>query len=243
MADETDYDYFVKKAEELVRGGNYRDAAGIYSDLIEISPKVRAAYLGRGACHVSLREFDRAIDDFGMAIRLTPKDPRAHLARAWRSSAKGRRQRPCPTRRRPFASTRRSARPTDAGPRSSPEKGVPDRAAAAHSEALTAFYRRGVASILKHDYELGNRRPRAGDPAAPHRAERSCLVWEGATPYRLDYPNAAQGIHPGDRPQAGRQSELQRAGAWPIFTPERTTPRSPISIVRSASIPSFTRPT
>ncbi len=76
-ADASDYDDSFQKAEDSYREGNYQDAAGIYSDLIARDPKVRAAYLRRGDCYASLRDFDKAIVDFGMAIRLMPRDPRS----------------------------------------------------------------------------------------------------------------------------------------------------------------------
>ena len=70
------YHYFLKKAEDVYRAGNYPEAAGMYSELIEKYPKARTPYLRRGDCYASLEEFDRAIADFDAAIKLLPLEPR-----------------------------------------------------------------------------------------------------------------------------------------------------------------------
>jgi tetratricopeptide (TPR) repeat protein len=72
LRDERGYDYFSKKAEDSYRGGHYKEAAALFSELIERYPNARAAYLRRGDCFGSLQEFDLAIADFEMAIRLLP---------------------------------------------------------------------------------------------------------------------------------------------------------------------------
>ena len=83
------YHYFLKKAEDVYRAGNYPEAAGMYSELIEKYPKARTPYLRRGDCYASLEEFDRAIADFDAAIKLLPLEPRAYLARSWAHLSKG----------------------------------------------------------------------------------------------------------------------------------------------------------
>ena len=90
-------------------------------------------------------------------------------------------------------------------------KGQPDQARAARSEALTAFYRRGVASIIKHDYEPAIADLERVIREAPDRAEAH--AWCGKAYYlRLDFPSAVQGILQGNRPRARRKAKLQRPG-------------------------------
>jgi tetratricopeptide (TPR) repeat protein len=191
MPAERDYDYSLKQAEDFYREENYQDAAGIYSDLIERYPKIPAAYLRRGDCYAALRDFDRAIADFGMAIRLMPKDPRAHLARSRAYLGKGA---TVPAladaaeaiRLDPMLAEAHLVR-TEVFDR----KGEHDRAGAARSEALTIFYRRGVASIIKHDYEPGIADLEHVIREAPDHAEAH--VWCGKAHYlRFDFPNAVK---------------------------------------------------
>ena len=182
MPAERDYDYSLKQAEDFYRGGNYQDAAGIYSDLIERYPKIPAAYLRRGDCYAVLRDFDMAIADFGMAIRLMPKDPRAHLARSRAYLDKG-------AMEPALADTAEAIRldPTLAEAHLVrtevfDRKGEHDRAGAVRSEALTTFYRRGVASIIKHDYEPGIADLERVIRAVPDHAEAHVWLWQSPLP-------------------------------------------------------------
>ena len=149
------YHYFLKKAEDVYRAGNYPEAAGMYSELIEKYPKARTPYLRRGDCYASLEEFDRAIADFDAAIKLLPLEPRAYLARSWAHLSKG--------------ATNLALADAEEALRLEPalaeahlirtevfaRKGQSDQAATASSDALAAFYRRGVSSIMKREYDQG----------------------------------------------------------------------------------------
>ena len=50
--------------------GKYRDAIAIYTRGIELHPDEARLYRHRGHRYISVREFDRAIDDFTQAVRL-----------------------------------------------------------------------------------------------------------------------------------------------------------------------------
>ncbi len=54
--------------------GDYRKAISIYTEGLSAYPDSYKLYRHRGHRHVSLREFDKAIDDFKMAHELMPKD-------------------------------------------------------------------------------------------------------------------------------------------------------------------------
>ena len=151
-----DYAHLFKRAEDFYRAGNYQGAVQVYSDLIDRYPKARAAYLRRGDCFASQRQFDKAIADFTTAIGLAPDDPRAYLARSWAYLGKG------ATERAMTDAEQRHSAGTDAGRGASdPGRGLrgrvsPTRPARRVAEALAVFYRRGVSSIAKRDYRLGS---------------------------------------------------------------------------------------
>ena len=205
--DETEIESFFKreKAEDSYRGGNYKAAADIYTDLIASRPRARSAYLRRGDCYASLHDFDRAIDDFGTAIRLMPSDPRARLARSWAYLGKGE-----PEQALSDAAEALRLDPTLAEAHLIQaevfaRKGVPDRAAAARSDAMAAFYRRGVASIIKHDYGAGIADLQRVIREAPDRAEAH--AWSGKARYlRSDFPGAIKDF---DRVIALRPADKQ----------------------------------
>jgi tetratricopeptide (TPR) repeat protein len=182
---------FFKRAEELYRAGNYRDAAAVYSGLIETHPDVEAAYLRRGDCYCSLNEFDLALADFAMALRLMPKDPRAHLAQSWAHLAKGATDLAMSDATEALRLDATLAEAHLIRTEIFARKGQPDRARAARFDAVTAFYRRGVASVIKRDYEPAIADLERVIREAPNRVEAH--AWCGKAYYlRLDFPNAVK---------------------------------------------------
>ena len=149
------YDYFFKLGDDFYRGGHYKEAAVIYSDLIERYPNARTAYLRRGDCYGSMQDFDLAIADFEMAIRLMPKDARAHLARSWAHLGKGVTDLAMTDAQEALRLDPTLAEAHLIRAEGFARKGQPDQAKGERSEALDAFCRRGIASIDKRDYEPG----------------------------------------------------------------------------------------
>jgi tetratricopeptide (TPR) repeat protein len=183
------YEYFLRLAEDFYRGGHYKEAASIFSELIERNPSARMAYLRRGDCFGSMQNFDGAIADFAMAIRLMPKDPRAYLARSWAYLGKGATDLAMTDaeealRLDPTLAEARLIR-TEAFAR----KGQPDQAKAERSEALATFCRRGIASIEKREYDPGIADLERVIREAPDHVEAHAWCAKGYY-LRSDFPNA-----------------------------------------------------
>jgi tetratricopeptide (TPR) repeat protein len=182
-----------KNGEELYRAGNYRQAAEIYSDLIARFPESRTAYLRRGDCYASQRQFDKAIADFAAAIRLAPNDARAHLARSWAFLGKG--------------ETNRAMTDAEEALRLEPtlaeahlirseilaRRGQPEQAGAARAEAVAVLYRRGVDSVVKRDYAAGVADLERVIRQAP--GDVDAHTWCARAHYlRSDFPNAVKDL-------------------------------------------------
>ncbi len=65
-----------------VNGGDYQQAAGVFSQLIERDPGNLAAYAARGRAHVMAGSMQRGLADYTVAIEGNPADAESRAARA-----------------------------------------------------------------------------------------------------------------------------------------------------------------
>jgi tetratricopeptide (TPR) repeat protein len=77
------------KAMTLVRLGQVREAANVYSEALRYDNHYVPAHINRGLAYVALREYDKAIADFDQAIRSTPKDASLYFKRGVAQAGSG----------------------------------------------------------------------------------------------------------------------------------------------------------
>jgi type III secretion system low calcium response chaperone LcrH/SycD len=63
---------------ELYRNGKYEDAKAFFKILTLLDPSIRRNWMGLGACHQMIKEYDTAIACYGVAAVINPDDPYAH---------------------------------------------------------------------------------------------------------------------------------------------------------------------
>ena len=184
-----DHALLFKRAEDFYRAGKYQAASQVYSDLINQDPKARVAYLRRGDCFASERQFDKAIADFTTAIGLAPDDPRAYLARSWAYLGKGATDQAMTDAQKALQLEPTLAEAHLIRTELFARKGQPDQAGAARADALAVFYRRGVDSIVRRDYEAGIADLERVIRRSPEDA--NAHAWCAKAHYlRSDFPNA-----------------------------------------------------
>lgn len=69
------------KAENMFASGKYKEAAGLYSEVIATDPENMNAYLRRGFCHSVLQQYEESIKDYSHVIEKHSKHPFAYLSR------------------------------------------------------------------------------------------------------------------------------------------------------------------
>ena len=65
----------LKKLEEKIMNG--------LTKAITLNPNHYKAYTDRGSSYATMKEFDKALDDYNMAIKINPKHAEAYLWRSW----------------------------------------------------------------------------------------------------------------------------------------------------------------
>jgi len=70
---------FGKSAELFQVGGDYRNAALSYANLISLDDRNADSYLGRGVCYLKLGEYQACLSDFSKAVQLEPNMFSGHL--------------------------------------------------------------------------------------------------------------------------------------------------------------------
>jgi len=63
---------------ELYRNGKYEDAKAFFKMLTLMDPSIRRNWMGLGACQQMLKEFESAINSYGIAAVINPDDPYVH---------------------------------------------------------------------------------------------------------------------------------------------------------------------
>lgn len=74
-------DATFNKAENLFANGEYKEAAALYSKVINTDPENVNAFLRRGFCNSVLKQYEASIKDFSYVIEKHPKHPFAYLSR------------------------------------------------------------------------------------------------------------------------------------------------------------------
>uniref|UniRef100_A0A7S3A4B5 Tetratricopeptide repeat protein n=1 Tax=Rhodosorus marinus TaxID=101924 RepID=A0A7S3A4B5_9RHOD len=69
------------KAFRLTNEMRYVDAEKIWTKIIELNNTNAAAYSNRGNCRTSQGQFEEAVSDFEMAIKLAPDEPDPYLGK------------------------------------------------------------------------------------------------------------------------------------------------------------------
>lgn len=64
----------IVQADELRNRDSCEKAIGAYTKVIELDPKQEKAFFGRGVCHLTQMNFDRAVSDLNTAIDLNKSD-------------------------------------------------------------------------------------------------------------------------------------------------------------------------
>lgn len=77
---------------ELYRNGKYGDAKDFFKLLAITDPSSRRYWMGQGACHQMLKEYDNAVNCYSVAAVLDPDDPYVHWHAADCFFQKGERQ-------------------------------------------------------------------------------------------------------------------------------------------------------
>ena len=73
---------YRNRAHEYLRNRDFDRAIADYSELIQLYPQDRDAFICRGEANRQKRNFDQAIADYGQAIELDPNDGTAYVSRA-----------------------------------------------------------------------------------------------------------------------------------------------------------------
>lgn len=69
-ANETSLDWLKQKANDFYAQGNFQSAIGAYTHALKLFPKVPALYSNRAACHYSLRNLIKCVEDSTRALEL-----------------------------------------------------------------------------------------------------------------------------------------------------------------------------
>lgn len=77
---QTHIDALLHKAHAASFAGDFREAAALYTDLLDGCPGHITAHLERGRAYLDLGDYNRAMSDFVMAEDLDPKSPLAQIA-------------------------------------------------------------------------------------------------------------------------------------------------------------------
>jgi tetratricopeptide (TPR) repeat protein len=72
-----------------VNTGNFENAIRVFNQLLQVNPKVVAAYLGRGTAYALMGDLDNAARDFSLAIDIDPKCVDAYKRRGQTRAARG----------------------------------------------------------------------------------------------------------------------------------------------------------
>ena len=79
----------LANAGKLLQSGQIEKAVWEYTKVIELDPKLAAAYSARGSAYLSRGQYDQAISDFDQAININPNLPDAYVNRGSAYDSKG----------------------------------------------------------------------------------------------------------------------------------------------------------
>ena len=78
------------RAIQLTRSGNFRDAAAVYTRLIDLYPDDVDLYIDLSRCRLELHEFQAAVDTARTAVKLAPENHAARNNLGWALVSLGR---------------------------------------------------------------------------------------------------------------------------------------------------------
>lgn len=96
--------------------GRYREAVDDFNMYMRFNQRDADAYANRGTAYLHLQDTVAAYEDFGRAIRTNREYPRGYLERGSLYMEQGRYDEALADSIRPYGATRRTYRPTSAGP-------------------------------------------------------------------------------------------------------------------------------
>jgi tetratricopeptide (TPR) repeat protein len=150
---------FVRQGVADISKGNYQRALRVMDVALERQPENPGLYYNRGLCYARLKQYAKAVDDFGRAIRLDPQFVEAYNNLAWTHFSMGGKDRAVRVLRRALRKVGDSAQIQYNLGLIHAEKGDHHKAAEHYSRAIElrpamaeAYNNRGVARVHLRQY-------------------------------------------------------------------------------------------